>query len=170
MNVLRRCACLTLVACLVTPLWAKGPTTRIVISSPSLSAPIEITDPRLLDDIVVLSGPGTSSYGNPGASGFIVDWSANVTSQRPSGLPRYDVSFYVARGRASATASREELAYIVRYEPDWDAGRGYIYLPGRDDDVYRLNVRTILRGVEGQWYRATDAWHELAAGLISPRR
>jgi hypothetical protein len=38
---------------------------------------------------------------------------------------------------------------------DW---QGYLYFPGRSDEHFRLNVRSIHRGVEGQWLRANHAW------------
>jgi hypothetical protein len=83
--------------------------------------------------------------------------------RRPRGLQRYEVSFY-------AKFPDEKLVYVVLYEYDPAAERGYIYLPGRGDDSYRLNVGTIANGVqghyEGHWYRALSGWDRVAGPLI----
>ena|SRR2546426_11966223 len=46
------------VSCLSSSLLAKGPTTRIVIAAPTLAAPVEITDPVLLNKngVVLITG------------------------------------------------------------------------------------------------------------------
>ena len=40
----------------------------------------------------------------------------------------------------------ERLIYVVSYAFDAATGHGYVYLPGRSDKGYYLNVGTILRG------------------------
>ena len=37
-------------------------------------------------------------------------------------------------------------------------GQGYVYLPGKSDEPYRLNTKAIYRGREGNWFRANAAW------------
>ena len=77
----------------------------------------------------------------------------------------------VAKGPTtpSANAPAEELAYVVLYENDPSTEQGYVYLPGHADEHFRLNVRTILRGVEGQWLRANRAWQSAMINLPAAR-
>ena len=58
------------------------------------------------------------------------------------------------------------LVYVVSYSLDTSTGRGYVYLPGKKDERYRLNVSTIFRGVEGSWFRASVEWDSIARELI----
>jgi hypothetical protein len=58
----------------------------------------------------------------------------------------------------------------VFYTPDIGAGPGYVYLPGKGDQHFALNVRTIVRGVEGHWFKATDVWGRTVAGLLRAGR
>jgi hypothetical protein len=170
MKSFRWCAPLVILSLVSVPLWAKGPTTRIVITAPSLPSPIEITDARLLDDFVVWSGPGVRVNGQEQTRGFIVDWATDVVAERPVGLPQYEVSFYVKHANGPSASQQEQLAYVVSYEPDPAGGRGYVYLPGRGDHRYALNTRTIARGREGHWFSATEAWNRAAMKAIAERR
>lgn len=155
-----------LVSCLaVVPLWAKGPTTRIVIAGPALPAPLRITDAALLRQFSVWSGLGTGANGVESSEGFIIDWHSGTSAEPALHLPRYEVSFYAKYANRPLASQDEHLAYVVRYAPDVAAGRGYVYLPGRGDDAFALNARTIFRGVEGRWFKATDAWYQAAATL-----
>ncbi len=61
----------------------------------------------------------------------------------------------------------ERLVYVVIYEYDPANDQGYVYLPGKTDEWYRLNVGTIFRGVEGNWFFARDAWERIARPLIT---
>jgi hypothetical protein len=64
----------------------------------------------------------------------------------------------------------EELAYVVSYEHDASTGRGYVYLPGRTDENFSLNVRSISRhGLEGHWFNANDAWQTAFAQAAARR-
>ena len=105
----------------------------------NLKTPIEITDPNVLKRFFVWSGRGTSSKET---RSFIVDWSQSPAAEPPEGLPRYEVSFY-------ANLSKERLICIVFYQYDPSTQRGYVYLPGSTEEWYRLNTRTIFRGVDG---------------------
>ena len=73
-------------------LLGKGKTVKVVISGGDLARPVEISDPKTLVHFQVWAGPGTSS--NQGQA-FIADWSSGPTKELPSGLTRYQVSFYV---------------------------------------------------------------------------
>jgi hypothetical protein len=137
--------------------FAKGPTTKITIKGADLKSPIEITDPEVLSKFEVWNGPSPRLSSN--GSGFVVDWSQPV-AEPPEGLQRYEVAFYAKR-------TNESLVYVVVYEYDPATDQGYIYFPSRTDEWYRLNVRTIYRGVEGRWFRAWSAWETVARPLIA---
>ncbi len=145
---------------------AKGVTSKIIIKGGNLKIPIEITDPKTLANFGVWTGPGTSCSGagcpestSTRPDSFIVQWSQPV-AQPPDGLQRYEVSFY-------AKMPGERLIYVVFYEYDPETARGYIYLPGKDEDWYTLNVSTILHGAEGKWFRARNAWESVTRPLIA---
>ena len=168
--------CVSLVL-LTASVVAKGPTTRIVIKDLDRGNVSEITDRSVLDQFQVWAGKGRYS-GPPGRTteatqGFIIDWQAGVVDQRPSQLRRYEISFYATRqtaaGSPSADAPAEELAYVVLYENDPSTEQGYVYLPGHADEHFRLNVRTILRGVEGHWLRANRAWQSAMTSFSAAR-
>jgi hypothetical protein len=137
---------------------AKGKTVRITIKGADLKSPIEITDPKILANFNVWSGPGTSS--NEG-QGLIVDWSQGTEYWPPKGLPLYEVSFYADFGNRE-----EKQVYVVSYEYDPSSGHGYVYLPGKGDKWWRLNVSSVFRGVEGNWFRAWSSWEDIARPLI----
>lgn len=75
--------------------FAKGTTTKILITSAELRSPIELSDPEILENFNVWSGPGTFANGVEGHEGFIVDWASGVVTERPSGLRNFQLSFYV---------------------------------------------------------------------------
>jgi hypothetical protein len=161
---------------LIASLDAKGPTTRIVIRDTALGAVSEITDRSVLDQFQVWAGRGTYSgppdRQNEGTHGFIVDWPAGIVDQRPSQLRSYELRFYVEPKRSTgplSSAPSEELAYVVLYENDPSTGQGYVYLPGKADEHFRLNVRSIHRGVEGRWLRASKAWQSAFMTLTTTR-
>jgi hypothetical protein len=143
-------------------LFAKAETSKIIIEGADLSTPIEITNPKTLANFYVWTGTGTSCTGGcstPSTESFIIDWSQPVAGHA-SGLHRYKVSFY-------AKMPDERLIYVVFYEYDPTTEHGYIYLPGRADESYWLNMGTIARGVEGKWFRASGAWEHVARPLIA---
>jgi hypothetical protein len=152
---------------LAGPLSAKGATTRITIRDTTLSTSIDIIDPSILESFNIWTGPGTYVGGREGTEGFIVDWSSGIIAARPPGLRQYEVLFYVS----PVHAADEQPAYVVLYEHDPSSGRGFVYLPGKSDERYKLNTRSILRGhgFEGSWFRATTAWQHVVAKLISVR-
>jgi hypothetical protein len=145
------------VLCLASAsVFAKGPTTRIVLTAPTLASPIEITDSSALSTFAVWSGPGVQVNSQAETRGFIAEWAEGAVTDRPRGLPRYEVSFYAKYANRPLDSQQEHLSYVVLYEPDRQGG-GYVYLPGKGDPHYALNVGTIFRGHEGHWFRATDA-------------
>ena len=141
------------------PLSAKGPTVRIVITGPDPTHSVEITAPALLQQFQVWSGPGVEADGQQEPQGFIIDWVSDGSSRRLTSLPRYKASFYAKYANRPLDSQPEHLAYVVWYQPDFDSRRGYVYLPGKGDEAFALNVQTIFRGREGRWFEATDAWN-----------
>jgi hypothetical protein len=102
------------------------------------------------------------------APGFTIDWSSGAVPEVPNRLTCYKVSFYVK-------LPNERLLYVIYYAQDYyshdpSSGRGYVYLPGRDDQSYSLNVGTIIRGMEGQWFRSSSAEDDIAVPLIKNAR
>ena len=103
-----------------TQLLAKKETTKIKISGGNLRTPIEITNPKVLAEFHVHSGPGTSpsepGY-NPNAPGFIIDWSRGAVDAPPKGLQRYQISFFTK-------TPIDEIFYVVFYEYDFSKKQG----------------------------------------------
>jgi hypothetical protein len=151
----------------------KGSTTRISISGDALAAPIEIRDAAIVNEFQIWAGPGTRScvagHCVEGAEGFIVDWSAGAVAAKPSGLRRYQVSFFVEDEESPAPPKPERLAYVVLYEYDPVRSQGFVYLPGKGDQWQELNWGSIYRRLEGHWFRATQAWQDVVVPIISSR-
>ena len=160
-----------LVSLLLAPLAAKGLTTRIVIRDLAANSVSEITDRSVLAQFHVWAGRGTYSGGTEGTEGFIIDWPAGIVERRPPQLSRYELRFYVERRRSAAPLQQpgEELAYVVLYENDPSTGQGYVYLPGRSDEHFSLNVGSIHRRLEGNWLRASNAWQTAFTKLAAAR-
>ena len=134
-----------------TPLLAKAKTVKITISGAGLKTPIEISDPKVLANFTVWTR--TADHG------LIIDWSQGPVRETPKTLRRYQISFY-------ADAPNERIVYVVYYVFNPNAGPGYVYLPGKSDEWYRLNTFSILRGEEGKWFPAWNAWERVARPLI----
>jgi hypothetical protein len=146
---------------------AKGATSRIIIEGTDLTKPIEITHRKVLANFNVWTGPGTFSTqqgANANAPGFIIDWSQGPVSQPPQALRRYQVSFY------SDELQSERPIYVVYYAVGPGSDEGYVYLPGKSDEWWRLNVSSIIRGAEGKWFHAWSLWEGIARPLIKKAR
>src|SRR5262245_28966695 len=118
---------------------AKGPTVRLVISGHGLLRPIEITEARALANVW---------------AGRFIGEQADEPDAR---LPRSRIDFYVLPPREK----EPRLMYAVTYVYDPASGGGFLYLPGRGDDGWALNVRTILRdSQDGRWHTAEPDWSE----------
>ena len=140
----------------------KGATTKIVIEGVDLAKPVVITDREKLAKFNVWAGPGTFST-QPGfaanAPSFIVDWWKGPVGPPPGEVRKYRVSFYSEK-------TGEKPIYIVDYVIGDGLSGGYVYLPGKSDDRWRLNVSSIVHGVEGQWFHAWSAWERVAKPMI----
>lgn len=153
----------SLLALLPAHLFAKAVTTRVIIEGNHFT--FNITSRKTLARFNVWSGPGTSSNGiaSTEPQSFIVDWSKGPLATAPQALLPYQVSFYgVLPGEQT-----ESLLYVVTYAFDPAAGQGYVYLPGKGDRWYGLDVSRILHGVEGKWFHAWSAWDEVAGPRVT---
>jgi hypothetical protein len=116
------------------------------------------------EQINIWNGPGSTMTAADGSSRMsrserdIADWNAGAV-EAPQDLPVFNVRFF-CKGRDPA---RDDAwrCYSVRYVPGRDGERGYIQIPPAGDDDYEANVRTIYRGVEGQWFRASESLEAL---------
>jgi hypothetical protein len=168
-------------------LWAKGDTVLIEVNGPTLSAPIQITDPRI-QEFNVWAGPGASAGNIEDAEGFIVEWRARV-AQPPAGLQHYQVSFYagcktapraagvapglsaaaILRNNPSCLGEKPRLAYVVSYDYDASSKRGFVYLPRYGEPWWEVNSQHIYRGnaIDGHWFLATDSWDRFVRPVIA---
>jgi hypothetical protein len=146
--------------------FGKGTTTKVMITSAELQRPIEISDSEVLENFNVWSGPGTFANDVEGNEGFIVDWASGVVTERPNGLRRFELSFYVRYANRPLGERTDQLAYIVSYGVDPATGQGHVYLPGKADEPYRLNTKAIYRAREGNCFRATAAWQRAFRNVV----
>ena len=145
------------IVCSPTRVSAKGAMVKILIQGLDIPTPIEITDPMILSDFNVWTGPGTSSNEDVG---FIVQWSQTVAPPPARGA-RYQLSFYTEE-------KVDQPSYVVFYSYDASTKLGYVYLPGPGEKWYALNIGSIWHGVEGHWFRARDDWNATALPYIFP--
>lgn len=146
---------------------AKGPITRILIEGDYLPAPIEITDASILDKFSVWDGPGVgmrdfsvapdlSEYvDNREPNGRFVDWPKGFADSRPDYLQRLEVTLFVGVPQRPDRTRK----FVFAYEVDWDAGRGFIYLPRWKNDL-------IWHGVELNWLHAHARWDQAIMPII----
>lgn len=158
--------CLLVVFSVTAVVFAKGTTTKITITGAGLQSPVEISDPDVLKNFNVWSGPGTFANDVEGTEGFIIDWASGAVSDRPNGLRTFELSFYVRYANRPVSEQSDQLAYIVSYAVDPATGEGYVYLPGKSDEPYRLNTKAIYRGREGNWFRANSAWQAAFTNVV----
>src|SRR5262249_19701032 len=149
-------------------LFAKGRTVKITIKGADLGTPIESSDDAV-GWFGIWEGPGVRINGAPQSTGFIIDWSKGAVAERRNGLARYEVSFYAGCNMSEwgCRTDKPSLAYVVYYEYDPAAEQGYVYLPGKADEWYRLNTFSIFRGgLEGNWFFASSDWQKFAQPLM----
>jgi hypothetical protein len=129
---------------------AKAPTVKIIISGGALTRAIEVTDQRILDISNVWSGQ-------------FLDGDKETAKEAPRGLQRYEVSFYVA-----IADNEVRKRYVLYYYPNLTRKLGYIYLPGKGETWYSLNVGAIIRDEQdGKWNYASLAWEALIRPIIA---
>lgn len=119
---------------------AKGPTVKLTLTGPGLAAPIEILEPAILEASNIFAG---SFVGEP------------MTVTPAIEPPIYTLTFDLQPPQSKPVRT----AYAVSVARDARTGALWIYLPGRGDAGYALNVGTILRdGQDGHWHRPPQAW------------
>jgi hypothetical protein len=142
---------------------AKSETVKMTITGRELPKPVEITDKSILAAFNIWSGPGNFKIENGVRTPIVNDgsilWSLGAVPEPPKGMPHYDVSFY-------GQFPEERLMYVLKYLYDPSEKKGYVYLPGKGEEWYEVNVHSIYRGVEGQWFRASDGFCSSVEPLI----
>jgi len=129
---------------------AKSPTVKIIISGGGLTSTIEATDPRILAISNVWSGQ-------------FLDRSRGTEKEPPRGLRRYEVSFYV-----KIANNEVRKKYVLYYYLNTATEPSYIYLPGKGETWYSLNVGTIIREEQdGKSNYASPAWEDLIKSMIA---
>lgn len=133
----------------IQPALAKGPAAKITVTGPGLSGPVEITETEILEDF------------SPWSTAF-VDKQRGPLTEPPETRPVYEVTFYIPEADGEP-----RLAYVVQYALDPLGEQGYIYLPGRGEKWYTLNVSTILLdGLDGKWHHASASWDAAIIPLL----
>ena len=142
---------ITLTSLLLVPLaFAKGSPDKITIWSPSLTKPIEITDPETLKEFDPWSGQ-------------FLDRSLSPIVEEPQIEQTYYVFFYF---RDRDGEFRE--FYTFQYAPNSAGRRGFIYLP-REGEPWRLmNSQTIARA--NGWHYTSEEWDMLMQSLLEGDR
>jgi hypothetical protein len=148
---------------------AKGKTVRIEITGASLATPLQITDPDIVGSFSIWNGPGVTVNGQQVhldpryQDGTFIDWPKGQLARAPTGLQRYEVSFYCAFEHPTEEV---KFCYGVTYAYDASSDHGYMYLPGPADKAFKSNTPAIYHGVEGNWFRTTGSWERLVRPLI----
>jgi hypothetical protein len=143
-------------------LCAKAPVGAVTISGGGLPKAIEITESAVIKSFDIWSGPGNFKIENGVRTPIVRDgsilWSQGIVSDPPKRPPEYEISF---NGSVP-----EDRLFVVLYRYDPSAHFGCVYLPGKGEGWYDVNVRTMYRGVEGHWFRTSRAFDELVQPLI----
>ena len=127
---------------------AKGETIKLTITGPGLAAPVEVVEPAILAGSNVFAGSFI---------GETVDTAPQVK------VAVYTVSFDVQPPQNRPV----KTAYAVLVAHDARTGALWLYLPGRGEAGYGLNVGTILRdGQDGHWHRPPAAWASALAKYL----
>jgi hypothetical protein len=129
---------------LVAGVEAKGTTVRLTVAGPGLPYPVELAS----SDAVKANVFGGAFVGK-------------AVAQPDRALPRYTVSFFVETPRNPV-----RMMYVVGFVRNPQTGETSVYIPGPADEWYRLNIRTILRGQEGEWHRADASWGSAVARVL----
>lgn len=133
---------------LASPAFAKGPVDKITITGPGLTDTIEITDPKIL---------AFDPWG-----GTFIDWRRGILAQPPLIDQAYPVFFSLKNSEG-----RLQVIYALQYYPDPSGQGGYVYLPGPEDQWYRVNIGTIMRSEsDGKWHYASGEWNTVMLRLL----
>src|SRR5574341_2521591 len=115
--------------------YPKGIPDKVIITGGKLTRPVELIDRDVLKDFNPWTGP-------------FIDWNRGPATNPRLGDETYGVAIY-----KKPSNGEMKLIYFVRYCPGPNSQPGYVYLPGKDEESYRVNVKTILReGLDGEWH------------------
>jgi hypothetical protein len=141
---------------------ARSHVTRIDVSRDKIAlVQIEGADASAF---TIWGGPGTEvEAGAEDAAADIADWQGGSVAA-PGGGPVYEVMFLC---EACEPARKDSWrCYGVRYAPGRDGAPGLIQIPAPGDPAFPGNLKTIYRGVEGQWFRASAKWEQVVRARI----
>ena len=124
---------------------AKEPADKISISGPGLTKPIEITDPQILQQF------------SPWDSNFF-DLRRGIIADPPLSDQLYQVLFFFYN-----TGGTLQAQYAFQYAPGQP---GTIYLPGKNDQLFKLNTIILRDGLDGHWITASQEWDDLMQRLL----
>ena len=131
----------------------KAVLSKLLIVGGKLPQPVEVTDPKLL------------KASNPWFGTFIPQWnqvSLQQIANPPPTAPRYELSFY------TTFSSQDQIIYVAYYAFDPVSRRGFLYLPGSDEQWYSTNIRSIMRPhQDGRWNVADPAWSDQINSIIA---
>lgn len=137
-----------------TPLPGPKMTVKLVISGPGLRDNYEITDREAIK-----------------ANVFGGEFMTAHAEAPDKAWPRFRVAFHINSHERGV-----HLAYAVIYVRNPKTGEGFVYLPGRGEADYRLNISTIMRdgtaspgaqpARDGQWQHADAAWSKALNGHL----
>ena len=149
-----------LIVFLTPSIFAKGATVKIEISSAQLSKPISVTDPDIVGEFNIWSGPNSRWRSKNGSwitdySFIFIDFPGGVISSPPDNLFTFDVEFHIA---GAPDQPPVEETYKVQYAINPSENGGYMYLPTGNLFVYH--------GVEGNWFRSIESWEKLVRPIV----
>ena len=128
------------------PAYLPKQTVKLVINGPGLRDNVDITDRASI-----------------AANVFGGEFMTTHADEPDKAWPRYRVAFHIY-GRERGV----HLGYAVTYVRNPKTGEGFVYLPGRGEPDYGLNISTIMRdgtdspgaqpARDGQWQHADADW------------
>jgi len=134
-----------LIACLVSApigLEAKGTTVKLTLTGPGLAAPVEIVEPAILHGSNVWEGS------------FLGE---TLDAPPPGATATHTLTFEVQTPEWMRQPPR--TMYTVLLARDAKSGGLLLYLPGRGEPGYRVNVSSMLRDTQdGHWHRPSASW------------
>jgi hypothetical protein len=144
---------------------AKGAITRIEISERKQPL-LTLSGEDSAGQFTIWSGPGTLAGPPEGPREMttserdFADWRAGPVDA-PRAARTFEVRFYCAANARSEAAAPARPCYGVRYAIDEDGAAGYIQIPPADDATFAMNLQSLVRGVEGRWFRASQRWESV---------
>jgi hypothetical protein len=150
--------------------FAKGDTVKITLTKLDSGTRIESTDYEAVKRFGVWDGPGTFVNGVESKEGFIIAWPQGAIAAPSTALQRYEVRFYESckmSERAGCRTEEPSVVCVVQYVYDPATRQGYVHLPGSREEFWELNTRSILRGIEGNWFLASEEWQGFVLPLLA---